>query len=220
MTLGRYRIDADMTDLRLVARAGASFTGRIRFEDMEPQRTDLILVPLDGGTPYTVRLSGNGRFQGPMGRFNGRRFMESQTIERSALLPGRYRLEANSNDFFITSPTEFTLSEGQALETEIVLSGAFAEVRGVVRPPAERDGGGPFVVGLKDSSGKVTSLQTNDAGSYSFPKLLPGEYQICAWADASVNPQNEEAWKTAGAAVKRFPVAPGDQTEILLTAKP
>jgi hypothetical protein len=168
-----------------------------------------------------MRFGGNGRFQGPMGRFNDGRFMESPAIERSALLPGRYRLEANSNDFFITSETEFTLSEGQSLETEIVLSGAFAEVRGVVRPPTEDAGGGPFVVALKDPGGKVTSLQTDAAGQYRFPKLLPGDYQICAWADASsVNPQDENAWNAAGTAVKRFPVAAGDQTEILLTAKP
>lgn len=220
VTLGRYRIDADTTDLRLMARPGASFTGRIRFENMAPQRTNLSLVPLDGGTPDAMRFGGNGRFQGSMGRFNGGRFMESPTIERAALLPGRYRLEANSNDFFITSETEFTLSEGQSLETEILLSGAFAEVRGVVRPPAEGAGGGPFVVALKDPDGKVTSLQTDAAGQYRFAKLLPGDYQICAWAGASVNPQVEEAWNAAGAAVKRFPVAAGDQTEILLTAKP
>jgi hypothetical protein len=152
-----------------------------------------------------------------MGQFRGGRFMVSPTIDRSALLPGRFRIEANSNDFFITSETEFTLSEGQSLVTEIVLSGAFAEVRGVVRPPAEGVGG-PFVVALKDSDGKVTSLQTDAAGQYSFPKLLPGDFEICAWADASVNPQNESAWEAA--AVKRFPVAAGDQTEILLTAKP
>lgn len=217
VTLGRYRIDTDMTDLRLTARPGASFQGRIRFEDMTPQRTNLSLVPLDGGTPDGVRIGGNGRFQGAMGRLNAR---PGATIERAALLPGRYRLEANSNDYFIASETEFALSAGQSFETEIVLSGAFAEVRGVVRPPTDDAVGGPFVVALKDPSGKVTSLQTDAAGQYSFPKLLPGDYQICAWADASVNPQNEDAWKAAGSAAKRFPIAAGDQTEILLTAKP
>jgi hypothetical protein len=216
--LGRYRIDSDNTDLRLMARAGATFVGRIRFEDMEPQRTDLSLVPLDGGTPENMRFG--GRFQGSRGQFNGGRSAEAPMLMRSALLPGRYRLEANSNDYFIAGQSEFTLSEGQTLETEIVLSGAFGEVRGVVRPPAEYAGNGLFLVALRDAAGKVVSIQTDTEGQYSFPKLTPGEYQISAWADAAVNPQNEETWKAAEAAVKRFPIAAGDQTEILLTAKP
>jgi hypothetical protein len=112
------------------------------------------------------------------------------------------------------------LSEGQTLQADIVLSGAFGEVRGVVRPPAEDAGTGPFVVALRDTAGKVVSLQTDTNGRYSFPKLLPGEYQICSWTDASVNPQSEQTWKAAGAAAKRFPIAAGDRTEILLTAKP
>ncbi len=212
VTLGRYRIDSDMTDLRLTARPGATFVGRIQFEDMTPRRTNLNLVPLDGGTP------GNGFFRGPMGRFG--RFGENPTFARAALLPGRYRLEADSSEYFITSQTEFTLSEGETLETEIVLSGAFGEVRGVVRLPTEDARSGPFVVALRNGAGKVISIQTDTAGGYSFAKLLPGDYQICAWADAAVNPQNDEAWKTAGTAVKRFPITAGDQTEILLTAKP
>jgi hypothetical protein len=220
VTLGRYRIDGNMTDLRLAARPGASFSGRIRFEDMEPRRTNLTLVPLDGGTPDTLRFGGNGRFQGPFGRFDGGRFVENPTIERAALLPGRYRLEAASNDYFITSQTEFTLSEGETLRTEIVLSGAFGEVRGTVRPPSEDAPKGPFVVALRDTAGKVISLQTDIEGQYGFPKLLPGDYQICAWADASVDPQSDQAWNAAGSAAKRFPIAAGDRTEILLTAKP
>ena len=220
VTLGRYRIDGNMTDLRLVARSGASFSGRIRFEDMEPRRTNLTLVPLDGGTPDTLRFGGNGRFQGPFGRFNGGRLVENPTIERAALLPGRYRLEAASNDYFITSQTEFTFSEGETLRTEIVLSGAFGEVRGNVRPPSEDAPNGPFVVALRDAAGKVISLQTDTTGQYGFPKLLPGDYQICAWADPSVDPRSDQAWKAAGSAAKAFPIAAGDRTEIVLTAKP
>lgn len=220
VTLGCHRIDGDVTDLRLAARAGASFSGSIRFDDMEPRRTDLTLVPLDGGSPDTVRFGRSGRFQGPFGRLSGGRFNGDPTFERTALLPGRYRLEANSNDYFITSQTEFSLSEGEMLQTEIVISGAFGEVRGIVRPPAEDAGTGPFMAALRDEAGKVISLQTDTEGQYSFLKLLPGDYQICAWADASVDPRNDQAWKTAGAAVKSFPIAAGDQIEILLTAKP
>jgi hypothetical protein len=220
VTLGRYRIDSDMTDLRLVARAGATFSGRIQFEDMEPRRTNLALVPLDGGTPDSMRFGGNGRSQGAMIAFGPGGRQDSARFERSALLTGRYRLEVNSNDYFIASQTEFTLSEGQTLQTDIVLSGAFGEVRGVVRPPADNEMNRPFVVALRDSSGKVVSIQTDTQGQYSFPKLLPGDYQICSWADASVNPRNEESWKAAGSAVQRCPIAACAQTEILLTAKP
>jgi hypothetical protein len=217
VTLGRYRIDGDVTDLRLTARAGASFSGRIQFEDMEPRRVNLNLVPLDGGTPGSVRFGANGRFRGVSG-VGGRG--RPPRFERFALLPGRYRLEANSSDYFITSQTEFTLSEGETLQADIVLSGAFGEVRGVVRPPSEDAGSGPFVVALRIGAGKVVSIQTDTEGEYSFTKLLPGDYQICAWADASVDPQSAQSWTAAGTAVKHFPVAAGDQTEILLTAKP
>ena len=217
VALGRYRIDSDVTDLRLMARAGASLSGRIQFEDMEPRRANLNLVPLDGGTPGSMRFGGNGRFRGVGGI--GARGRQPR-FERFALLPGRYRLETNSSDYFITSQTEFTLSEGETLQADIVLSGAFGEVRGVVRPPSEDADSGPFVVALRDGGGKVVSIQTDTGGEYSFTKLLPGDYQICAWADASVNPQSEQAWQAAGSAAKRFPIATGDQTEILLTAKP
>jgi hypothetical protein len=220
VTLGRYRIDGNATDLRLVARAGASFLGSIRFEDMEPRRTDLTLVPLDGGSPDTVRFGRSGRFQGPFGRSNGGRFGGNPTFERNALLPGRYRLEANSTDYFITSQTEFSLSEGEAFRTEIVISGAFGEIRGVVRPPSEDAGTGPFVVALRDESGKVIALQSAVEGQYSFLKLLPGDYQICAWADASVDPRSDQAWKAASSTVRSFSISAGDRVEILLTAKP
>lgn len=217
VSLGRHRIDADNADLRVAARPAATFSGRIQFENMEPQRANLRLVPLDGGTPDALRFGSNGRYQGfafgPGGRQDTR-------FERAALLPGRYRLEANSNDYFITSPTEFNLSEGETLQAEIVLSGAFGEIRGVVRPPAEGAGAGRFLVALRDEAGKVVAIQTDTSGQYSFAKLRPGDYQICSWVDVTVNTQDEQTWEAAGTAAKRFPIAAGDDTEILLTAKP
>jgi len=219
VTLGRYRIESDMTDLRLTARAGASFLGRVQFEDLERQRVNLSLVPLDGGTPDNIRIGGNGRFQGPAA--GGLRIRpESMIFERSALLPGRYRLRADSDDYFITSETEFALSDGQNLETDIVVSGAFGEIRGTVRRAAEDTNAGAMLVALRDEAGKIVSIQSDASGQYRFAKLRPGEYQICAWSDAVVNPQNEQVWSAAGAAVKRFPVAAGDEIEIVLTAKP
>lgn len=217
VALGRQRIDSNTTDLRFTARPGASFIGHIRFDHIEPRRVNLTLTPLDGGTPDAVRFGGNGRFQG--GGRGGRR--DNSSFQRSALLPGRYRLEANCNDCFIDSETEFFLSEGAAVEAEIVVSGAFAEVRGTVRPPqSDTPAAGPFLIALRNSAGRVFSTQTDATGRYSFAKVLPGDYEICAWVDVSVRTAEAQTWTAAGAAVKRFPVSAGDRTEIQLTATP
>jgi hypothetical protein len=110
--LGRYRIDHDMTDLRLVAHEGATFQGRIRFDGVPQQRASLFLVPLDeGGTPASF-----GAAFGAYGLFGPRGRRSSDVFERRALLPGRYRLKTNAEAYFIASETEFVLSEGQTLE--------------------------------------------------------------------------------------------------------
>ena len=57
-------------------------------------------------------------------------------------------------------------------------------------------------------------------GRYSFGRLEPGDYAICAWLDTSTAAQLEQAWEDADAAVRRFPLAAGDETEIVLTALP
>lgn len=217
--LGRYRIDRDMMDLQLKAHAGATFRGRVRFDGIPQQRAGLSLVPLDErGAPvrYGFPSGPNGRFQ----RIGLRWGRVEDLLERRALTPGRYRLESDAGAYFIASETEFVLSEGQTLETEIVLSGAFAEIRGVVRPPQIEGAAGPFLVAIKAPDGKVVSMQTDTDGRYSFVRLAPGDYAICAWSDRAARPQEESTWTTAGVAVRRFPVAAGDQTEILLTAKP
>ena len=65
----------------------------------------------------------------------------------------------------------------------------------------------------------MRSGQADQTGRFQFDKVIPGEYQICAWAD--IPPEavaGEGSWEEAGCADKTFPVAAESDVEIDLTA--
>ena len=64
-------------------------------------------------------------------------------------------------------------------------------------------------------------LQADQNGRFSFDRVVPGEYRICAWTDIDPNLIADEAsWEAAGCEEKVIPVAPDSEVEIDLTATP
>ena len=67
----------------------------------------------------------------------------------------------------------------------------------------------------------IRPLQADQNGRFSFDRVVPGEYRICAWTD--IDPDliaDEASWEAAGCEEKVIPVAPDSEVEIDLTATP
>ena len=72
-----------------------------------------------------------------------------------------------------------------------------------------------------DGAKGMRPLQADQNGRFSFDRVVPGEYRICAWTDIDPNLISEEAsWEAAGCEEKVIPVAPDSEVEIDLTATP
>jgi hypothetical protein len=66
---------------------------------------------------------------------------------------------------------------------------------------------------------EVRTEQTDQKGRFEIRDVRPGEYRICAWPSQDVSALDVAGtWESAGGAVKRFPVEPGAQIEMELTA--
>ena len=219
ISLGRFVVDSDRTDLALRPAAPTGIRGRIIIESGEPPET-LRIRFLDQNGNWAM----GAMAEGPEYEF------ESQDFE-----PGEYRAAISvgfrrSNPLFITEvriggePSEsktFRVSEGVIEDIEFVLSDDFGKVHGRVKAPSDGSGlrkGAQYTVGLKGPS-RIYIVRADQLGRFAFDHITPGEHQICAWEVISRDRvYRDEVWEQAGPAVRTFPVEAGSDIEIDLTA--
>jgi hypothetical protein len=150
-------------------------------------------------------------------------------FELSGLRPGTYRVEADSMQFYvkgvktagkIESPNEVILSPGMNRLT-VVVAADHARVFGIVRGAPETDQPLPQGrIALRGDRGTY-SVQADQAGSFLFTRVIPGEYRVCAWTNlAPERVEDEMSWKQAGCQLRTISIGPSSQIQINLRAAP
>ena len=240
---GRFRF-TDVPAGRYLAQAVISKRGagrRKRFLDIVDIYGDvqgLILRPGRGGTvegavrvaagplPRKIRLElqsnegFGGRFT-PVDPADGR-------FQIDDLAPGSYRLGVRPSLVYVesvrrgssaVSPAELMISAGLN-RFEVTLAADHGQVYGTVLDPSTGRRLPHARVALDGDRGRLR-VQSDQAGRFLFGKVIPGEYRICAWADIDPDlTDQEQRWEEAGCGENFFPVAPGSDVEIDLTATP
>lgn len=215
-SLGVVRIENEMRGLTLQPSDPTGFRGRVESDGSElPNHLFLSFVRADDSGISTRAGAAFPDF----------------TFQEKHLLPGTYRLSVAGREFYIKSvriggetlpPQGIELRSGDIRDVTLIVSSEFARVRGRVKPSRERRGDEPaaahYRVGLEGPNG-IVSAQTDQNGAFAFEKLTPGPYRICAWSDrSSAEVHGRDLWESAGDAVRSFPIEPGSEVEIDLTA--
>ncbi len=210
-TLGAVEVTGDVDGLTLSPLPPTGLKGRI------------IHIEASLGKPVILGL------QGESGAFSQIRIpiADDDKFSSQQVLPDRYTVRSYGRDYFVQAVHEdgkpwadnsVDLGIGQVRDVEILLSRDFAQVGGRVKNAEDASAGAFYRVALRGRNG-VTSVQADQDGQFLFERVIPGEYEICAWAKADRNfVKRDEIWVEAGKAVRAFPVDPGAGIEIGLTA--
>lgn len=214
--LGVVRVENEMRGLTLQPSDPTGFRGRVVSDGSElPNHLSLSFVRSDDSGISTRAVASFPEF----------------TFQETHLLPGTYRLSVAGREFYIKSvrsggetlpPRDIELRSGEIRNVTLIVSSEFACIRGRVKPSRQRRGDEPaaahYRVGLEGPNG-IVSAQTDQNGAFAFEKLTPGPYRICAWSDrTSAELHSRGLWESAGDAVRSFPIEPGSEIEIDLTA--
>ena len=214
--LGLVLVESEIRGLTLQPLDPTGFRGRVESEGRElPNYLSLSFVRADDSGISTRAVAAFPDF----------------TFQKTHLLPGSYRLSVAGRELYIKgvrsggetlAPQDIALRSGEIRNVTLIVSSEFAAVRGRVKPSRERRGDEPaaahYRVGLEGPNG-IVSAQTDQNGAFAFEKLAPGPYRICAWSDRnSAEVRGRELWESAGDAVRSFPIEPGSEIEIDLTA--
>jgi hypothetical protein len=217
-SLGIVKVEGEMRGLTLQPLEPTGFRGRVESDGSElPNQVPLLFVRADG-------LGGSDRADAAFPDF---------TFRKTELLPGTYNLSSRARDLYIRAvrignneeklePQGITVKSGEILDVTLIVSSEFAIVRGRVKPSRERRTNeltaAHYRVGLEGPNG-IVSAQTDQSGTFAFEKLTPGSYRICAWSDRThAEVRSPKLWESAGEAARSFPVEPGSEIEIELTA--
>ena len=230
---GRYRVSAVV---------GRAERGQKRQEyhldviEVDGDRTGLVLRPsATGSVEGRVRLA-SGRMpawvnivftsNAGLGTRGARATPRNLDFQAAGLVPGSYQVKVHASALYIkdvlrngrTVPTdELAISTGEN-RLEIVLAGDHGRVYGTIHEP----GTGQLLplarVALKSESG-LRSQQVDQMGKFLFDKVIPGDYQICAWGDIRAETiEDEQSWQETGCDRNVIPVAAESDVEIDLTA--
>ncbi len=230
---GEYRISAVTTAKDNGERPRQYHLGEIK---VDGDRAGLVIRPLaTGAAQGTLRITSGPKppwlhmfFQSNDGLGGGGVRVDNTDprFQVPGLVPGSYRVRVSSSDLYIKSVTrggdpvpanKIAIAAGENT-LEIMLAGDHGQVYGTIREPGT---GRPLPlarVALKGSRG-LRSEQADQTGRFQFGKVIPGKYQICAWAD--IRPEavaDEGSWEEAGCSNKTIPVAAESDVEIDLTA--
>ena len=230
---GRYRLSA------VVGPAGRRQKRQeyyLSVIEVAGDRTDLVLRPSATGTVEgRVRLT-SGRMPAwvnivftsneGLGTRGARATAANPGFQATGLVPGSYQVQAHASALYVKDvlrngrrvPSgELAISAG-GNRVEIVLAGDHGRVFGTIREPGTGDPLPLARVALKGESG-LRSQQVDQMGAFLFDKVIPGEYQICAWSDIRAETlEDQQSWQEAGCEGKVIPVAPENDVEIDLTA--
>ena len=215
--MGLVNVSEDIHGLTLRPQSPAGFRGKITFD----------AKPLDNDISLWFRIDGNA---------SQRRVLATApdyTFEIDNLLPGNYRVSVSGGgprQLFVKGirrgadlepASHVVATEGKIEEIEVVLSGEYSRVHGRVKAGREEGRvltGGQYIVGLKGRD-RVRSAQADQNGRFSFDRIPPGDYRICAWPVLrSGEIRDDHTWEQAGPAVRSFAVKVGSDIEIDLTA--
>ena len=153
-------------------------------------------------------------------------------FELTDFFAGEYRVVAADPNFYVgnldgddetLTESRFELSAGELHELEVVLRSDFGVVSGRLKPPRV-SGEAPVMaashyrVALYGPD-RIRSTAADQNGRFRFERVTPGEYRVAAWHGVTANEVREEKfWRQAGAAVRAFPVGPGAEIELDITA--
>ena len=215
LSLGVVKIEGSMQGLALQPHDPSGFRGRVESDGSElPNHVTIAFTRTD--------RRGGDRAEAS---FPGFAFSEAD------LLPGTYNLSLRGKDLYINEvrigdetvePQGLVVKSGEIRDITLIVSSEFAVVRGRVKPSRERrvdeQTASHYRVGLEGAGG-IVSVQTDQSGAFTFEKLIPGDYRICAWSDRTPAEVGlPRLWESAGDAARSFPVEPGSEIEIELTA--
>jgi len=138
------------------------------------------------------------------------------------VLADTYTLHAEApKGAWVLDPPEVVVAAGQNGDVEIRVGTESGRIDGLAKGP----GGAPLAHGrvalarFTPDRIEVRTEQTDQKGRFEIRDVRPGEYRICAWPSQDVSALDVAGtWESAGAAVRRFPVDPGAQIELELTA--
>ena len=183
--LGRVRLDGDKSGLVFRPTRLPTLLGRVQFEDGAPDFAQFELRSEDGWTWSRIRAT-----------------RASPRFEVKNAPPGLYRIVNASRDSFLLEEPAIHLAEAGIERVQLTVSARYARVRGTIR------GAGDAAVRVELSGPAGDRVQSTGPGNtFSFDKLPPGEYVLCAsFADAPCLDRRR----------KRFPVAAGDEVELEL----
>jgi hypothetical protein len=215
LSLGVVKVEGSMQGLTLQPHDPSGFRGRVESDGSElPNHVTIAFTRTD--------RRGGDRAEAS---FPGFAFSEAD------LLPGTYNLSLRRKNLYIkevrigdetVGPQGLVVQSGEIRDITLLVSSEFAVVRGRVKPSRERrvdeQTASHYRVGLEGPGG-IVSVQTDQSGAFTFEKLIPGDYRICAWSDRThADVGRDKLWEAAGDAVRSFPVDPGSEIEIELTA--
>lgn len=218
--LGRHAVRSDLEGLVLAPQAPWRFSGRVEFDSLAAEEPAIIF--LRGADPRTGVVL---RATAPEFEFD---------TQRPDAVPGEFRADLRGDDWFIREveaggevypPDAVTLDESSAATLVFRLSAEFASIQGRVKADSTGSAASHYRVALQAPEGSdpqlFRSVQTDQQGRFRFDKVRPGDYRIAAWESVG-EPEARSArlWEQAGAAVRAFPVEPGAEVEIELTAVP
>ncbi len=198
-------VDRDLADLRLRPQPPSGIRARVVFA----------AGPV---VPFRLQFRRKGQ---PNSLPREIQFAQSEAeIERHGFLPGDYVSRLQAQDYFFIDPPEFTVVPGQLTEVVFHLSNQRSVLRGRARFATDAGRSAAAHVTVAVRGRQIRSVQTDDAGGFEFDKLIPGEYEIAAWARLVAPVEQDEAWREAGGHVKRITVKPGFEVEVDLTIAP
>lgn len=157
------------------------------------------------------------RFSGPVRQF-----------QLGGLRPGVYKVEAGSTEFYVKgvktggkleSPDGVVLSPGSN-RIAVIAAADQSQIFGVVLHPKT---GQPVPHGRVTLRGDHNrySTQADQAGRFSFARVIPGEYRMCAWiAPGSEPAENDVSWEQAACQTTPLPIEPSSKIQIDLPAVP
>ena len=152
------------------------------------------------------------------------------TFSLSAVTPGRYRIEPVSTAFYVSEihtsaatqqveAEDVTIASGASVSLRIVVADSFAHLSGSLHDPVRRapaHGGHVVIRNRRHRKAVVTGAN----GSFDLGPIIPGEYEICAWAEVSSGSLfDEDVWRASGCSGNRFTFEPDADIELTLTAK-
>ncbi len=208
-----------------------SHIGRQRL-DLSSDRNDVVLRPTPPGQ-LAGRLLLVGRTKPAEVRLEARDSTRQESYRLVARAPDyRFRVPQVWADTYslhadappgawVLDPPEVVVAAGETGEVEIRVGTEAGRIDGL----AKGSGGAPLAHGrvalarFMPDHIEVRTEQTDQKGRFEIRDVRPGEYRICVWPSQEVSALDvSQTWERAGAAVKRFPVDPGAQIELELTA--